>query len=90
MAAAPADAIDQLAAFVSANACAAYRVEAPSQRLLTKTEVDTDLATDFTTTPGDDAVLFGPTRPRAGASKHSRPDSPSPAKNFFSVRRTGG
>lgn len=55
-----AGAIDQLAAFVSTNGCAAYGVEAPSHRLrLTKTEMDNELAAHFTTTAGDEVVLFG-------------------------------
>lgn len=55
-----ADAIDQLGAFVSMNGCAAYGVEPPSHRLrLTKTETDNELATHFTTSTGDEVVLFG-------------------------------
>lgn len=55
-----AGAIDRLAAFVSTNGCAAYGVEAPRRQLrLTKTDVDNELATHFTTTAGDEVVLFG-------------------------------
>ncbi len=55
-----AGAIDQLGAFASANGCTAYGVEAPDHRLrLNRTEVDAELATHFTTTAGDEVVLFG-------------------------------
>jgi dihydroorotase len=53
-------ALDQLSAFVSGNGCAIYDVDAPTDTItLRRTPVDTELATQFTTTAGDDVVLFG-------------------------------
>jgi len=55
-----AGALDALAAFVSANGCATYGVEAPNTSLrLTRSEIDPDLATTITTDSGDQVVLFG-------------------------------
>ena len=52
--------LDNLAAFVSGNGVARWGVEAPSDTLtLERTEVDRELATTFSTTAGDEVVLFG-------------------------------
>ncbi len=54
------DALDQLAAFVSANGCAVYGVEAPTDTItLTAQPVDVELATSLSTSNGDEVVLFG-------------------------------
>ena len=55
-----ADALEQLPAFVSHNGCAIYGVDVPSETItLRRTPVDAELATQFTTSAGDDVVLFG-------------------------------
>lgn len=55
-----AGALDNLAAFVSTNGSAVYRVEPSERRLsLERTDVDADVATSFITTAGDEVVLFG-------------------------------
>ena len=52
--------LDQLAAFVSANGVACWGVEAPTRTItLTREAVYRDIATTFTTTNGDEVVLFG-------------------------------
>ncbi len=52
--------LDNLAAFVSGNGVARWGVEAPTDALtLERTEVDRELATTFSTTAGDEVVLFG-------------------------------
>ena len=52
--------LNQLAAFVSANGVACWGVEAPTRTItLTREAVDRDIATTFTTTNGDEVVLFG-------------------------------
>ena len=52
--------LDNLAAFVSGNGVARWGVEAPSDTLtLERSEVDRELATTFSTTAGDEVVLFG-------------------------------
>ena len=54
------DALDQLAAFASLNGCAIYGVEVPSETItLAREAVDVERATQFTTSAGDDVVLFG-------------------------------
>ncbi len=53
-------ALDQLGAFVSANGCAIYGVDAPSRTItLSAEEVDIDVATSLSTSAGDEVVLFG-------------------------------
>ena len=55
-----ADALDNLAAFVSGNGCGIYNVEPPTTGLrLNRSEVDAELATAITTRAGDSVVLFG-------------------------------
>ncbi len=55
-----ADALAALAAFVSANGCVNYGVDAPTSTLtLERREVDVDVATTLTTDAGDEVVLFG-------------------------------
>ena len=54
------EALDNLGAFVSANGCAIYGVDAPDQTLSLRSEaMDTELATTLATTDGDSVVLFG-------------------------------
>ncbi len=54
------DALDVLPAFASHNGCAIYGVDAPTEHItLARESVDADLATQFTTSAGDDVVLFG-------------------------------
>lgn len=55
-----AGALDKLAAFVSANGCAIYNVEPPTDDIvLTHEAVDAELATHLQTASGDEVVLFG-------------------------------
>ena len=55
-----AGALDRLSAFVSANGCAIYGVDSPSDEIiLTHEQVDAELATHLTTAAGDEVVLFG-------------------------------
>ncbi len=55
-----AGALHSLAAFTSSNGAAVYGVEPSEHRIkLSRTEVDADLATSFTTDAGDEVVLFG-------------------------------
>jgi len=57
---AKANALDNLAAFVSHNGCAIYGVDAPRHRLgLTSESVDVERASMLTTNNGADVVLFG-------------------------------
>ncbi len=54
------DALDQLAAFASANGCAIYGVEAPEQSITISAEaIDPNVATSLSTSAGDEVVLFG-------------------------------
>jgi dihydroorotase len=54
------DALDTLGAFVSANGCEIYQVDAPTAKLrLTSEPVATELATTLSTSTGDEVVLFG-------------------------------
>lgn len=55
-----ADALDNLAAFVSHNGCAVYGVAAPEHHIeLTAETVDVERASTLTTAAGDRVVLFG-------------------------------
>ena len=55
-----ADALDNLASFVSGNGLAIYDVEPPAHRLqLTREEVELDRAATLSTRLGDEVVLFG-------------------------------